>query len=84
MGCFISEIVIDCSAPAVVGAFWSEVLGWELHSDDDGSFWMSASGRDDLGDLVLLFDAVPEPKSAKNRVHLDLSPQGCDRPSWSA
>lgn len=79
MASFISEICIDCSDPAVVSAFWSEVLGWDLQSDDDGSFWMSESGRDDVGDLVLIFDAVPEPKSVKNRVHLDLSPRGCDQ-----
>ena len=30
-------------------------------------------------DLALVFAAVPEPKSVKNRVHIDLSPSGCDQ-----
>jgi len=38
---------------------------------------MSESG--DWRDLCLVFVQVPEGKSAKNRIHLDVSPVGCDR-----
>ena len=39
--------------------------------------WMSESG--DWRDLGLVFVPVSEKKSAKNRIHLDVSPVGCDR-----
>jgi len=29
--------------------------------------------------MLLVFDAVPEKKSVKNRIHLDVSPVRCDR-----
>ena len=77
MGAVLREIVIDCNDPARVAEFWSGVLGWEVQASDD-VLWMSESGAP-FPDLVLVFAAVPEPKTTKNRVHLDVSPVGCDR-----
>ena len=79
MAVVISEIVIDCADPERVAAFWGHVLGWRPQSDSEGYAWMSASGVEDEGDLVLIFQKVPEPKQVKNRVHLDLSPSGADQ-----
>lgn len=79
VGAVISEIVIDCADPERVAAFWGHVLGWRPQPDSDGYVWMSASGVEDAGDLVLIFQKVPEPKQVKNRVHLDLSPSGADQ-----
>ena len=79
VGVVVSEVVIDCADPARVAAFWAEVLGWRAQPDPEGYFWMSASGVDEENDLKLVFVPVPEPKSVKNRVHLDLSPQGADQ-----
>jgi predicted enzyme related to lactoylglutathione lyase len=77
MGAVLREIVIDCNDPARVAEFWSGVLGWEVQASDD-VLWMSGSGAP-FPDLVLVFAPVPEPKTTKNRVHLDVSPVGCDR-----
>jgi hypothetical protein len=39
---------------------------------------MSKSGTP-FPDMLLVFVPVPESKMVKNRVHLDVSPVGCDR-----
>ena len=77
MGAVLREIVIDCNDPARVAEFWSGVLGWEVQASDD-VLWMSESGAP-FPDLVLVFAPVDDPKVGKNRVHLDVSPVGCDR-----
>jgi Glyoxalase-like domain len=38
--------------------------------------WMSESG--DWRDLCLVFPQVPERKAVKDRIHLDVSPVGCE------
>ena len=68
---------MDCNDPGKVAAFWSEALGWAVQ-ESDGVLWMSASGAP-FPDMLLVFVAVPEAKSVKNRVHLDVNPVGCDR-----
>jgi len=78
MGAVLREIIIDCNDPAGVAAFWSKVLDWKVQEAEGGYFWMSESGEP-FPDVLLVFVPVPEKKSVKNRVHLDVSPIGCDR-----
>jgi hypothetical protein len=75
MAALLREIIVDCNRPRVVADFWAQVLGWEVQ-DEDGLLWMSASGEP-FPDLLLVFVQVPERKSVKNRVHLDVNPVGC-------
>ncbi|MFD5792595.1 VOC family protein [Streptomyces diastatochromogenes] len=66
----IRHVTIDCADAYALGSFWSQVLGQPLHEDDnpgDPEALIEAAG--------LLFVTVPEPKTVKNRVHLDLQPQ---------
>jgi len=77
MGSVLREIVVDCVDPRLVAEFWGQALGWAVQ-ENDGDLWMSESGAP-YPDLLLVFEPVPERKSAKNRLHLDLSPVGCDR-----
>jgi hypothetical protein len=65
------EIEIDCIVPVRVSEFWSLVLGWEMHHDGD-QCWMSATGEHVPGDLMLVFAPVPESKTAKNRLLIDV------------
>src|SRR5207249_4385527 len=60
-----------------LGQFWSDVLGWPLVRDDRGFCWISATGGFDPP--LLVFVPVPEQKSVKNRLHLDVNPSGCDQ-----
>lgn len=78
MGSLLREIVIDCADPGAVSTFWSEVLGWDVQRE--GQFiWMAAPGADPAKDLALIFLPVPEAKTVKNRVHIDVSPTGCNQ-----
>jgi predicted enzyme related to lactoylglutathione lyase len=77
MASAIIEINIDCADPDRVAAFWGDVLGWSVQRKGELR-WMSATGKPGEG-LMLVFVEVPEPKTVKNRVHIDLGPSGCDQ-----
>ncbi|MFF4131105.1 VOC family protein [Streptomyces mirabilis] len=75
----IRTLTFDCSGdPYDLGLFWSELLGRPL-DDDDKPGDPEAVLRDPSGGPMLLFVRVPEGKSAKNRIHFDLQPQGRTR-----
>jgi predicted enzyme related to lactoylglutathione lyase len=78
MASALTEIVVDCSDQEVVATFWGRVLGWHPQ-EGDGFRWMSSSGDPASPDLKLVFVTVPEPKTVKNRVHIDVNPRGCDQ-----
>jgi predicted enzyme related to lactoylglutathione lyase len=63
----ITEIVVDAADQALVARFWSELLGWPLTIEAPDEF----SIEDEH--LCIVFGPVPEPKTVKNRVHLDLA-----------
>ena len=69
-------ITVDCADPARLAAFWSALLETPVgDSMDDGRFVFLEGG----GDLpVICFQRVPEPKSVKNRVHVDLATPDLD------
>jgi predicted enzyme related to lactoylglutathione lyase len=72
----IETVSIDARDPLSLAGFWSSVLGWEHGEDDEGDVWVEPGrGHPDRGSMrPLLFLAVPEMKSIKNRIHLDLRP----------
>jgi len=75
----IRTITFDCTSdPYDLGLFWSQLLGRAL-DDDDKPGDPEAVLRDPDGGPTLLFLHVPEGKSAKNRIHLDLQPKGRTR-----
>jgi hypothetical protein len=54
-------------------SFWSAVLGRPLDAGS-GERWASIGGTDGArAEPAWYFNDVPEPKRAKNRVHLDLT-----------
>ncbi|MCU1492886.1 MAG: cobalamin [Acidimicrobiaceae bacterium] len=65
------EIGIDCLEPAALAPFWSAALGYEIGDlDTVGTYLDLVPPRSDLP--VVYLQRVPEPKSTKNRLHLDL------------
>jgi len=75
----IRTLTFDCTGdPYDLGLFWSELLGRPL-ADDDKPGDPEALIVDPSGGPTLLFVHVPEDKAAKNRIHLDLQPQGRTR-----
>ena len=79
MAAKLQEIVVDSARPAEIAAFWSKVLGWTATETPNGFVWLSSTGTYLAPEPLLVFVPVPEPKAAKNRLHLDLCPSGCDQ-----
>jgi predicted enzyme related to lactoylglutathione lyase len=77
----IAVLAVDAQDPARVADFWCQVLGWVVHErDEDGFVTIAAPGaRPDAGDLAIDIAPVPEPKTIKNRLHLDLRADGTTR-----
>lgn len=69
---FIRNVSFDCADPFALAGFWSAVVGHPIHpecapGDDEVVIEPPAGPR-------LFFQAVPEAKVMKNRVHVCLSP----------
>jgi hypothetical protein len=70
----IAVIAIDAIQPRIVADFWRAVLGWrEVEVDEDGISIAPPDGTWPTIDVL----AVPEGKSVKNRLHLDLRADEC-------
>jgi hypothetical protein len=78
MASIFTEVIIDSHDPARLAEFWGEVLGWPVVSEDRGLCWISATGEPTAAPL-LVFVPVPEPKTSKNRIHIDVNPSRCDQ-----
>jgi len=72
MAAVLREIVVDCTEPGVVAAFWSAVLGWPVTDDPRGYAWLSSTGTPMAPPPLLVFVPVPEAKTVKNRMHIDV------------
>jgi hypothetical protein len=67
---------VDCADPATLGAWWAEALGWRMTFEDDDEVVLEPpeGSPEDGVSPDLLFLRVPDAKTVKNRVHLDLRP----------
>lgn len=65
----IAVIAVDCHDARVLSEFWCAALGWEVR-DVDGSDVGIGPADPDAPGMDLL--TVPEAKTVKNRLHLDL------------
>ena len=73
----IQCLCIDTTNPARLAGFWESALGWRrTYEEDDEVVLEPPSGSPEDGVAPdLLFLRVPEEKSGKNRLHLDLRPR---------
>lgn len=80
MGSKFTELAIDCHDPRKLADFWCAVLGYEVREEDEDGVSISApeltEGKDRRGPIppILTLLAVPESKSVKNRLHIDVNP----------
>lgn len=74
MPVYIKTVTFDCVDAMVVARFWAAALGTDVdeESTSDRAF-VEAPG---WGGPNMWFVRVPEPKTAKNRMHFDLRSQG--------
>jgi Glyoxalase-like domain len=62
------DLALDAGDPLRVGRFWASALGLAIEELDDGD----AVLRGPTPQHTVWVNAVPEPKTAKNRMHLDV------------
>ncbi|HYN34767.1 MAG TPA: VOC family protein [Ilumatobacteraceae bacterium] len=73
MSLHVSAITFDCSDAAALAEFWSAALDRPIEREGDmaaSEFFAMIPG--DGASPTMMFIQVPEGKTAKNRVHLDL------------
>lgn len=75
---WIDWVAIDCRDPRALAAFWREALdydveysSYESEADAEGEHEVLISPKDRRGPR-LMFLRVPESKTIKNRLHLDI------------
>lgn len=80
-----TELAIDCTDPHRLAQFWCSVLGYEVLDAEDGLVTIgspaTSGDNDHRGSTspTLTFARVPEGKSVKNRLHIDVSPADTDQ-----
>jgi predicted enzyme related to lactoylglutathione lyase len=62
-------LVLDCEDPARLAEFWTGALGYVSLGEADPYVVLLPDGRPGP---KLLLQRVPEPKTVKNRMHLDI------------
>ena len=79
----IISVPIDSADPQALAGFWADVLGWHIR---ETGFQKTPHGPDgavlspgQAGAVELDFRWVPEPKTTKNRLHLDIEPVDGDQ-----
>lgn len=63
------QVVVDAEDPARLARWWAEALGYQIVHEEPGEVEIRLTPETLPG---LLFGTVPEPKTVKNRLHLDL------------
>ncbi len=76
MGSRFTELVVDAVDPECLARFWSAVLGWQPTGRYEGAVEIAASAGEGPS---LTFVPVRDAKTSKNRLHIDVSPVGCDQ-----
>jgi hypothetical protein len=69
----VDTLLIDCHEPKLLSDFWCAALSYRLDEiDEEDAIIKPAFGQG----WTMLFQFVPEEKTVKNRLHLDLRPSG--------
>ncbi|WP_097876095.1 VOC family protein [Streptomyces sp. ms184] len=77
-----TELAIDCADPLALARFWCSVLDYEVQGVEEGEEVVSIGppsvpeGKNRPGPVppALTFARVPEGKTVKNRLHIDVNP----------
>jgi predicted enzyme related to lactoylglutathione lyase len=66
----VGAVMIDCHDPNALMEFWSQIIGIEVDHTFPGYIFAT---RIPGNHIRLAFQKVPEDKTVKNRLHLDMS-----------
>ncbi|MFF8982362.1 VOC family protein [Streptomyces globisporus] len=77
-----TELAIDCADPLALARFWCSVLDYEVQGVEEGEEVVTIGppsvpeGKNRPGPVppALTFARVPEGKTLKNRLHIDVNP----------
>ncbi len=69
------QIIVGSTAPVDLGNWWCTALSWVVVNDDPDEFEIRPAIDQMPG---MLFALVPEAKTSKNRIHVDLRPDNRD------
>ena len=72
----LHHIVIDAHDLPGLARFWTQALGWQVLSERENEIVI---GTDENAPVGMCFMPVTDPKTVKNRVHLDLTSSAADR-----
>lgn len=72
MAARLGNIAFDCDDVLKLAAFWSAVLGRPVDEGSSEVFASIGGAHAERREPAWYFSRVPEPKQAKNRVHIDL------------
>ncbi|MGA7173618.1 MAG: VOC family protein [Candidatus Dormiibacterota bacterium] len=75
MGSRFYTVVIDSADPSALARFWAQVLDFQIVFEESQEVVVA---RDDDTYPALVFVPVPEAKTLKNRLHIDLAPDDRD------
>ena len=69
------QITMKARDDAALGGFWAQALGWDISSEGPGVTNLEPPGFSYPDPVAVCIDLVvsPEPKTVKNRVHVDLA-----------
>ncbi|MEV0583988.1 VOC family protein [Nonomuraea sp. NPDC050310] len=69
MACRITELSLDCADPRSLAVFWRQVLGFEVIAEEEDLVELGSPESP----FTLILARTPDPKTVKNRLHLDLN-----------
>jgi hypothetical protein len=72
----LRHIVVDAHDLPGLVRFWTQALGWNVLSERENEIVI---GTDENAPVGMCFMPVTDPKTVKNRVHLDLTSSAADR-----
>jgi hypothetical protein len=74
------HLVVDAADPDRLARFWAAALDWVIGAVDGAEIdvWPRGYHYPDPVALPLVFVPVPEPKTGKNRIHLDLATRSAE------
>jgi catechol 2,3-dioxygenase-like lactoylglutathione lyase family enzyme len=69
------HLVVDANDPVALARFWASALDWVVadETEEEIDIWPPGFSYPGTAAVPLLFVPVPEAKTAKNQVHLDLA-----------